>query len=145
MVLAMRGLIIALLGLLAISCGGYAELPVQIRETAALTVEEVTLFPGATGTIQFTIVAPEDVTGPLWVVGGPEIIAPDPRIRAGGWAHGPCHSWSPAPTLPDAAIRLCLTLYTPAGAPPEGVVLGAVVDARAQARRFSAIGEVMAP
>ena len=64
MVLTVRGLVIALLAIGASACGGYAELPIQVREQAQLSVEAVSLHPGAVGTVQIALQAPDDVVGP---------------------------------------------------------------------------------
>jgi hypothetical protein len=144
---AVRGVVIALLALGASACGGYADLPVQVREQALLTVEAATLFPGAVGTVQVAIHAPDDVTDPLWLVGGPELLADDVSIRIVGWAYGACRAWTASAPgeLEEAGMRLCLSVYTPPSVPPTGVYVGVVVDDRAQARRFAAISEVTAP
>ena len=146
MVLTVRGLVIALLAIGASACGGYAELPIQVREQAQLSVEAVSLHPGAVGTVQIALQAPDDVVGPLWLVGGPEVLAEDAAIRIVGWAYGACRAWTPATDVPEeAALRLCLAVYTPRSQRPTGVYVGVVADARAQARRFAAINEVVAP
>jgi len=137
----------ALLVALAPACDGYAELPIQVRERAEIVVEAVSLSPGAVGTIQVAVLGPDDLIGPLWLVGTPAAIADNTHVQVVGWAHGPCRPWTATPATPDedAAMRLCLAVYVSPSVRPEGMLIGAVVDARAQARRFTAIGEVTVP
>ena len=113
-----------------------------MREQAEMTIEAVSLFPGAVGTVQVAVSPPEDVQGPLWLVGPPDAVADNLQVILVGWALGPC---SDAAVADDEALRLCLAVYTPGTVRPEGMLVGAVVDARAEARRFSVIGEVTVP
>lgn len=140
----MRAAFTAACALLATACGGYADLPVQVREQAELQIEAVSLFPGAVGTIQVALVAPEDVDGPLWLVGTPDAIASNVDVTVVGWAYGGCGGASDE-SPPDGVLQLCIALHTPGAVKPEGLLVGAVVDARAQARRFTVIGEVSLP
>ena len=134
---------VALASAAVAGCGGYAELPLPVRELATLTIESVDLHPGAIGTVQCRVSLPEDVEGPLHVVGPP--ISGGGAVAVVNWAYGPCGDEVPEGADVGSALRLCLAVESTVGLPPWGAALGLVVDARAQARRFSVVGTLEAP
>ncbi|MGB0592391.1 MAG: hypothetical protein ACPGU1_22120 [Myxococcota bacterium] len=147
-------LAIAALGLTA--CQGYWEAPIQVREQLDGALERVDLYPGAVGTIQLRFDAPDDLSGPLWMIGSPEILAEDPRLAVIGWAYGPCNAWPQAADAPtyepadesgdaEQALRLCVAVYLPLTPPASPFYIGAVVDSRLEGRRFTAAAEVVQP
>ena len=120
------------------ACGGYAELPLPLRELAALDVESASLHPGAPGRVQVVLTLPEGALGPTVVVGHPAAdLAQGARVVA--WAAGPCPA-GPTPAASDERLRLCLAIELVTTAPPEALDLTAVVETRGDGRRFTAFG-----
>jgi hypothetical protein len=138
---------VAVLGLVA--CQGYWEAPIQVREQLDATLERVDLYPGAIGTVQVRLDGPDDLSGPLWVVGNPEVLAEDPALAVIGWGYGPCKAWPQAPEEPPAdsetSVRLCVAVYSPPSPLTAPFYIGAVVDSRSERRRFTAAAEVIVP
>lgn len=153
MVPPVRAVCIAIVALSLAACQGYWEAPVQIREQLDAALERVDLYPGAVGTIQLRIDAPDDSSGPLWLVGNPEILSQDPSLTAIGWAYGPCKAWpqpadafaSEPPLETATSLRLCVAVYSPPYRQTAPFYLGAVVDSRLEGRRFTAAVEVVSP
>lgn len=125
----------AALGALALcACDGYADLPLQEREEASLTVEASDLHAGASGRVQVVAELPAGLVGPLVVVGPPA--ASGGAAHVDGFAIGPC---APAGASADGRLRLCVAVTVAAGPPPLAApVLGLVIEARGSARRFNA-------
>ncbi len=119
------------------ACGGYAELPLPVREQATLVAEYTSLSPGDVGVVQLAADLP-DVEGAIYVVSPPE--AAGPGVTLENWAIGSCPG-APTPAL-DGAFRVCIALRTTAGVAPTGSLVGLVLDARAQGRRFTAVGGI---
>ena len=143
---------LAALMFVASGCQGYWDAPLQVREQLELIVERVDLHPGAAGTIQVSVSAPDGLDEPLWVVGSPDVLAENPTFVSLGWAYGPCHNWpNPTQTPADeletssASVRLCVAVYTADQSNWTSLYLGIVLDARKQRRRFTAAAEVMKP
>ncbi|MCB9733563.1 MAG: hypothetical protein H6745_13260 [Deltaproteobacteria bacterium] len=123
----------------AIACGGYTDIPLPIREVASLTVEASALFPSATGRVQLAVDVPADVARPLTFVGPPQTVAGTGTAVA-SWALGAC----PDALATTPALRLCVAVEAgPVIAYP--VTITAVVESRADNRRFTLIGEIPAP
>ena len=122
-------------------CGGYAELPLPVREDAALVAEYAALSPGEVGLVQLAAELPGGAQGAIYVVSPPE--AAGPGVTLENWAIGTCRG-APAPPL-DGAFRMCVALRTTEGVAPTGALIGVVLDARAEGRRFTAVGGVAAP
>ncbi|MCC6623758.1 MAG: hypothetical protein IT385_21040 [Deltaproteobacteria bacterium] len=115
-----------------VACGGYDALPLPIRELGALRVERVERFAEGPGVVQIALDPPGDALGPFVVVAHPAAQSDGARVLA--WAVGPCRG-GPAPA--DAAIRLCLSVQWSGDDP---LVIGTVVESRADARRFTLVG-----
>ncbi len=133
--------IAAALSLATGACSGYADLPLPLREQAALAVESIAVFPGATGRAQITIDLPDDVAGPVVLVGHP--LSATPGLRVTAWAWGPCPD-GPPPS--DDSPRLCLAIEADAATPtPGALTLSLVAESRADARRFTVFGDGAVP
>jgi len=138
-----RALVLALLVAATLwSCTGYSDLPLPLRELAALEVESADLHPRATGRVQVVARLPEDVEGPVVVVGHPAMAPESPGVRVVAWAAGPC---SAAPPTTSGPLRLCLAVEVFDRALPEILIVTAVVESRGDGRRFTAVGEITAP
>ncbi len=137
----LRHALVALAALTSAACDGYAELPLPTREAGDLVIEQVALFPGAIGRIQVRLAPPADALGPFFVVGPP--VSGTPSVQIVNFAFGPCDPDAPPPDDPQRV--LCLAARAGAGTRSEPLVLGVVVDSRADARRFTLVGEVEAP
>lgn len=120
-----------------IACSGYDDLRLPIRESGALRVERVERFVEGPGVVQIALDPPGDAAGPFVVVGHPAFVNSDARVIA--WAFGVCRG-SPAPA--DGALRLCLAAQWSG---TSAVTLTAVVESRADARRFTLIGSEVTP
>ena len=117
----------------ASACGGYDDLPLPIRETAGLRIESIARFTEGPGVVQIALDPPGDAAGPFVIVGHPAAQSLNARVLA--WALGPCRG---AAAPGDSAIRLCLTMQW---AGDDALVLTTVVESRADARRFTLVGE----
>lgn len=115
------------------ACHGYDELPLPLRELGSLRVERVDRFVEGPGVVQIALDPPSDAAGPFAVVGRPAFQSDAGRVIA--WAYGPCRG---GPTPADAALRLCLAAQWATTSP---VAIGLVVESRADARRFTLVGE----
>ncbi len=120
---------------LASACGGYAELPLPVREMASLESEGVDLYPGAIGQVQLVTAMPEDVVGPLFVV-GPPIVSQGASVTV-SWSIGRCPGFPPPPEGDDPLLRLCVALFTAEGTLPPLLGIDAVVEERHSGRRFT--------
>lgn len=138
---ARQAAVAALLAVLAGGCGGYAELPIPLREEATLVVESADLHPGAAGKLQLRLDFPDDVdapSGPVLVVGPPAAIATNVDPTVINWAYGTCDGANAS----ASPLRVCLAVFMPPGELPVGMRVGLIVDSRTESRRFSAIGDV---
>ena len=124
------------------ACGGYLEVPIQEREQAELIIEYATFSPGAIGTVQVLAPAPEDVSGPLWLMSPPVAVAPLASVSVVGYHLGPCE---PEATPIDDALRVCVAVFCPAGQDPSEMQLALVADNRETLRRWTYAAEVSTP
>ena len=148
----MRASVVAIALAPLLACQGYWDAPLQVREELSINVEAFNLHPGAIGTLQLSLNAPEDVEGPLFVVGSPDILAEDPAVTPVAWGYGACSAHDGPGSAPDsqgqedkASLRVCMAVYTPAAATWSPLYVGLVVDSRRKRRRFSATAEVPPP
>ena len=121
------------------ACGGYLDVPIQQREQADLVVEYAALSPGAIGRVQVAAPAPEDVTGPLWLMSPPIAVAPLANVSVVGYHLGPCE---PEASPVDDTLRVCVAVFCPAGQDPSGMQIALVADNRETLRRWTYAAEV---
>lgn len=132
------------LAALIAGCEGYADLPLPLREFAALRVERADRFSEGPGLAQIALDTPSDALGPFVVVGHPSALSDGATVQS--WAFGTCRG-SPPPANPsDTALRLCLAVaYASGGSPPPPLAIAIVVESRADARRFTLSGVEASP
>ena len=135
----LRDLLWIPLALLLACCDGYTDLPLPVRENAALMTDGLSLYPDALGVIQLSANLPEDVTEPLFVVSPPYVREVIPVSV--NWARGACPTLQVSPPS-DSAYTVCLSLYAPGGFYPGGFTIDMVLEERATGRRFNMVAEV---
>ncbi len=134
--------VMAPLLVLVAACNGYGQLDVPVRETGVMVVESQELFAGRLGTVQVRIDLPDDVTGPLFIIGSPSILSSNATDV--NWAHGPCgHPDAPVEPTPSWSLRLCVAVAMQSGVGRDApFTVFAIVEDRAGHRRFDVTGEV---
>ena len=134
----------ALVVLAATGCGGYAELPMPVRESAHLVAEYVDLHPDAMGQLQLAVDLPADVVGPLVVVAAPAVRSTRPVVV--NWAVGPCRDAAgqdvPQTLAVTSLLTVCAAVYTTGGVTVEPFTVDMVVEERHAGRRFNVSGTV---
>jgi hypothetical protein len=118
----------------SLGCEGYADLPLDLRESGDLTIVSVQRFSMGPGKVEITLAPPTDATGPFTIVGHPGSLTAGATVLT--WALGGCDQTA----SPAAGLRLCLAVQFTADAEAAPLVLGLVLESRGDGRRFTLLG-----
>ncbi len=118
----------------SLGCEGYADLPLDLRESGDLDIVSVQRFSEGPGKVEIVLAPPTDATGPFTIVGHPGSLTTGASVLT--WALGACDQTA----APATGLRLCLAVQFNDNAEVAPLVLGLVLESRGDGRRFTLLG-----